>query len=129
LTRPVTAKDYSYHYTLNNEEYDKFIELLGRDNLDDNYRAFIIVLLTSLNGNLNELTKILNVGSEILPPLLYSTVLRLIKEAIIIIGIENNKGLTVSQLSRLNRFKLADIDRNTINRTIKKYSINKTYTK
>jgi hypothetical protein len=122
--RTITGKNYTFYYTLNAAEYNKFIELL-ETTLENKYAAFIIVLLTALNNDLNAMLRVLNAGSskdaKVFPSLLYSNVLLLIKEAIILASY--NSSNSVSAMANSERYRFADIDKNTINRTFKKYNI------
>lgn len=124
----MTSKDYSFYYVLNNEEYNKFLELL-ETSLDEDYVAFILVLLNEVDNCFHAMLRILNVGStnySVFPPMLYSSVLVLIKEAIILTNYKDfviDNKISATEMSKAERFYFADIDRNTINRTLSKYDL------
>lgn len=76
--------------------------------------------------------RILNAGingiKKVIPVALYNKLITSIKEAIILSSykyfIEDDGFISVLTMSKLDRFKLAYIDRQTIIRTFKKYNIN-----
>jgi len=127
-------REFSSNYSLSAEEYKKLISILFQ-NGDSGYSTFLIILLKELKGNIDKVLRILNIGingnKKIIPVSLYNSLIKSIQEAIILSNygcyIEEDGFISIVGLSRLERFKLAFIDRQTIIRTFKKYNIN--YTK
>jgi hypothetical protein len=104
-------------------------------NGESGYSTFLIILLKELDGNINKVLRILNIGinsdRKVIPVSLYNSLITSIKEAIILncykYHIEADGFISAVTMSKLERFKLAMIDRQTIIRTFKKYDIK--YTK
>lgn len=132
----ITSVDhYTVQYTLKEAEYKKLINILSSS--ENFYNAFLITFLKEVEGDINKVLRILNVGvkskTKIFNVSLPSYLVTSIKEAIIL---ENYKGhieadgfISVLELSKTARFKMANIDRQTIIRTFKKYNIEYNYKK
>lgn len=92
-------------------------------------------MLKELSGDIDKVLRILNIGingdKKIIPVSLYNNLIKAIQEAIILSNykyyIEEDGFISIVGLSRLERFKLACVDRQTIIRAFKKYNIK--YTK
>jgi hypothetical protein len=126
-------QDFSSNYALSDIEYKKLNELLFEKDYTG-YAAFLIATLKELDGDISKILRILNTGingkKKVIPVALYNFLITSIKEAIILSNykyyIEEDGFISVLDMSRQQRFKMAFIDRQTINRAFKKYKI--TYT-
>lgn len=132
----IIAEDhYTVQYTLKENEYKKLIYILSSS--ENLYNAFLITFLKEVNGDINKVLRILNVGvkskTKIFNVSLPSYLVISIKEAIVLENykeyIKNDGFISAVELSKTPRFKMANIDRQTIIRTFKKYNIEYTYKK
>jgi hypothetical protein len=122
--------NYSVNYTLTTKEYKKFIDILFLDS-STGYSAFLITFLKEVNGDINKILRILSTGvkspKKIFPPALPNYLIIAIKEAIVLSNykefIEEDGFISIASIAKLQRFKVANIDRQTIIRTFKKYNI------
>lgn len=121
--------NYTVQYTLKEKEYKKLVEMLSAS--DNLYNAFLITFIKEVNGDVNKVLRILNVGvkskTKIFKVSLVSYFVTVLKEAIILANhkdyIREDGFISVVQMSKTLRFEMAGIDRQTIIRTFKKYGI------
>lgn len=121
--------EYTVYYALTKEEYQKFIDLIIESS--NMYSAFAIVFLKELNGDINKMLRIINVGikskRKIFNTALYNFIVITIKEAIILANyksfMDEDGFFKPVVLAKEHRFTIANIDRQTIIRTLKKYGI------
>ena len=129
----VVTEYYTVQYTLREDEYTRLIDILSSS--ENLYNAFLITFLKECNGDINKVLRIINVGvkskTKIFNVSLPSYLVMCIKEAIILENYKEylEKGLSTLQLARKERFKMANINRQTILRTFKKYGIDYDYKK
>lgn len=124
---------YSVYYTLKSFEYEKLVELLTYS--ESHYNAFLLVLLKETGQDINKVLRILFTGAKakkrIFKVALPSYLITLIKEAIILSNykmfLDKRGFISIVRLSKLQRFSMADIDRQQIIRTFKKYNISYNY--
>lgn len=109
----------------------RLTEILFDSDDEVGYAAFIIMMLKECDDDINKILRILNTGvngiSRGIPVTIYNYLITAIKEAIIIDNyerfIEPDGFISILAMSKLQRFKLAYIDRQTIIRTFNKYGI------
>lgn len=122
-------KDYSVYFSLKKYEYEKLVSLLLIS--DSVYSAFVLSFLKEVDADINKVLRIINVGircqRKVFNKALANFIVTTIKEAIILTNykeaLKPDGFVSVNELSRLSRFELAIIDRQTIIRTFKKYGI------
>lgn len=131
----ISTDHYTVQYTLKDNEYEKLIYILSSS--ENLYNAFLITFLKEVDGDINKVLRILNVGvkskTKIFNVSLPSYLVTSIKESIVLENykdfIKEDGFISVLELSKTPRFKMANIDRQTIIRTFKKYNIEYTYKK
>lgn len=127
--------NYTVQYTLKEKEYRKLIEILSSS--DNLYNAFLITFIKEVDGDVNKVLRILNVGvkskTKIFKVSLLSYFVITLKEAIVLANykehIEKDGFISVVKIAKNLRFEMAGIDRQTIMRAFKKYGIEYTYKK
>lgn len=127
------AGHFTVQYSLKEPEYRQLIKILSSS--QNPYNAFIISFLKEADGDLNKVLRILNVGvkskKKIFNYALIGYLVSCIKEAIIIANFEkyiDEEGfISVVQAAKDLRFELANINRQTIIRTFRKYDIKYNY--
>lgn len=130
-----TIYNYTVQYTLKEREYKKLIEILADS--ENSYNAFLITFIKEVDGDINKVLRILNVGvksqTKIFNVSLLSYFVMVLKEAIILANykdyVQDNGFISALKLSRTLRFEMAGIDRHYISRTLKKYGIEYNYKK
>lgn len=122
-------QDYSAYFTLEDYEFKNFLALIN--NSDHGYNAFILILLKEFNNDINRILRLFNVAikskKHIINRAIVNYLVTTIKEAIIL---SNYKQFhrefpqkTITNIEHTQRFQIANIDRQTIIRTFKKYHI------
>lgn len=125
---------FSSDYSLSEKEVCKLHAILF-ENGDNGYAAYIIQLMKDLGGDVGKTLRSLNAGVNgkvrIIPVPCYNFFVKSIKEAIILTNykyyVAEDGSISTLNMSRSERFKLAHIDKSTIDRTFKKYNV--TYNK
>lgn len=127
------AGQFTVQYSLKDTEYGQLIKILSSS--ENPYNAFIISFLKEVEGDLNKVLRILNVGvkskKKIFNYALIGYLVSCIKEAIIIANyekyIDEDGFISVVQAAKDLRFELANINRQTIIRAFRKYNIKYNY--
>jgi hypothetical protein len=131
MTKEVTdiSEGYSIKYSLNNQELKKLIDLLSSS--DNSYDAFLIAFLKEVEGDVNKILRIISTGihakRKVFNLAMANYFVGCIKKAIILSNykkfIEEDGFISLYKMSNTERFKVAEIDRQTIIRVLKKYGI------
>lgn len=127
--------NYTVQYTLKEKEYRKLVEILADS--ENMYNAFLITFIKEVNGDVNKVLRILNVGvkskTKIFNVSLLSYFVITLKEAIILANykeyVKEDGSISILQISKTLRFEMAGIHRQAIIRTFKKYDIEYTHKK
>ncbi len=110
-------------YTMNKRELELFNQVILSPNERFRYSAFILVLMNECNYDMLKVLRVLNASTR-QPRLIHfnisHNVIRFIKTSIVLA--EHEKGLTISEMSKLNRFIELDIKKDFIYRVRKKHS-------
>ena len=127
-------KTYASNYVLSNKELETLVAVMMNSKKRE-YSSFLILMLKELGHNVNKALRIIdtgvNSGKNILPVSLYNFLVTSIKEAVVLSNykdfIQEDGFISIIEMSRTERFKLAMVDRQTIIRTFRKYNV--TYNK
>lgn len=127
------ANSFTAQYSLKENEYRQLVKILALSNSP--YNAFFIAFLKEVDGDINKVLRILNVGiksgKKIFNYSLIGYLVSCIKEAIVISNyekyIDSDGFISVVQVAKDLRFELANINRQTIIRTFRKYNIEYNY--
>ena len=120
--------DHMIQYVLTEAEMQLFLDILVKDEHND-YIAFILSLLKELDYNIYKLLRIMAVASKtrgIFPKALVNRILMTIREVIIISDISEREVLddiTISDLTRTNRYQELSISRSLVYKTMGKHNI------
>ena len=120
--------DYLIQYSLSEEETKIFISILLRED-NSPHTSFILVLLKELDYDMAKFLRVINVGYKtkgLIQRSMLNKVISVIKEAVIIKDIEFRGKLdqiTISELSRSQRYKDMGISRSLIYKTIYKHEL------
>jgi len=123
---------FSSNYSVSEDEYNILVEILFNSiSSKRGYSAFIISLLKEFNADINKILRVLNIGingyKKVIPSGLYKFLVVSIKEAVIISCykqyIEKDGFISIVNMAKSERLKFANIDRQVIIRTLKKYNI------
>lgn len=131
MVKDINISNYPIIYALSTSEQETFNRLVLDKRADVKNPAVLKLLLKELNYNVNTLVKILYSDYISDKPLfytmIYKKVIKLVKESIILTEyknhIQDDGFISIHNMSKLARFKLVEIDRNTIIRTFNKYDI------
>ena len=122
-------QDYSAYFILEDYEFKKFLSLIN--DTDHAYNAFILTLLKEFDNDISRILRILNVAiksqKHIINRALINYLIITIKEAIILSNYREFRrefpDKTITNIEHTQRFQIANIDRQTIIRTFRKYHI------
>jgi hypothetical protein len=127
------SNSFTAQYSLRDNEYSQLIKIISASSSP--YNAFFIAFLKEVDGDLNKVLRILNVGvkskKKIFNYSLIGYLVSCIKEAIVLSNyekyIEEDGFISIVQVAKDLRFELANINRQTIIRTFRKYNIQYNY--
>lgn len=124
-----TVQDYSIYYVLRPYEKEMFVNVLLESKSP--YAAFLIIFLKEVDFDIEKVLRILSVASKhekrIINAAVIKFVVTTIKEAIVLANyknyVSNFPDKHIQSMAKTDRFIYANVDRQTIIRTFRKYNI------